>query len=202
MATLTPAQKRVVEFLRDFIARKGFAPTLEEIARALGIGKPTAQDYIRTLVRKKVLRKRRYEHRSIEIAEDALAGTSARRLPLLGRVAAGKPIEAVEDPEWVDLGEALDLRPGQSFFLLEVAGDSMIDDGIEDGDYVVVEERQTAQDGDTVVALLDDGTATLKRFYRERGRVRLEPRNPRLAPIYARDVSIRGIVKGIVRTLG
>ena len=201
MVTLTPAQKRVVDFLREFIARRGFAPTLEEIALGLGISKPTAQTYVATLVRKKVLRKRRYEHRSLEINPDAFGETSARRLPLLGRVAAGKPIEAIEEPEWVDLAEALDLRPGQSFYLLEVAGDSMVDDGIQDGDYVVVQERQTADNGDTVVAVMDDGTATLKRFYREERRVRLEPRNPKLKPIYARDVAIRGVVKGIVRSV-
>ncbi len=199
MATLTPAQKRVVDFLRGFIARRGYSPTLEEIARGLGVTKPTAQTYVRILVGKKVLRQQRYAHRSLELVEGA--GRQHQHLPLLGRIAAGKPIEAVEDPEWVDLAETLDLLPGKSFYLLQVSGDSMVGDGIFDGDYAVVEERQAAENGDTVVAVLGDGTATLKRFYREPRRVRLEPRNPKLRPIYARDVSIRGVVRGVVRSM-
>jgi repressor LexA len=199
MATLTPAQKRVMDFLRNFITRRGYAPTLEEIASGVGVTKATAQTYVRILVGKKVLRRQRYAHRSIELVE--AAASQPRCLPLLGRIAAGKPIEAVENPEWVDLAETLDLLPGKSFYLLQVSGDSMIDDGIFDGDYAVVEERQSADNGDTVVAVLGDGTATLKRFYREPRRVRLDPRNPKLKPIYARDVSIRGVVRGVVRSL-
>jgi len=124
------------------------------------------------------------------------------RVQRAGRVAAGEPIEAIEETEWVDLGDVLGISAARrSLYLLEVKGDSMIEDGIFDGDLVVVEPRQTATNGETVVALLDDGTATLKRFYKERRRIRLEPRNEKLKPIYVRNVRIRGVVKGVVRSL-
>ena len=202
MPTLTPRQLEVVEMIRHFRQQKRHSPTLEEIAAKLHVTKATAQGYVRTLCDKKVLRKRRYAHRSIEVIEGALADEQSRRLPLVGRVAAGAPIEAVEDKEWVDVGDVLGLtRARRSLYLLEVKGDSMIEDGIFDGDYVIVEQRQTARNGETVVALLSDGTATLKRFYKEKRRIRLEPANERLKPIYRRDVRIRGVVKGVVRPL-
>ena len=203
MVSLTPRQLEVVDMIRKFRTKKRHSPTLEEIAATFHVTKATAQDYVETLCDKKVLRRRRYEHRSLEVVEHALADEQSRRLPLAGRVAAGEPIEAIEEKEWVDLGDVLGISAARrSLYLLEVKGDSMIEDGIFDGDLVVVEPRQTATNGETVVALLDDGTATLKRFYKEKRRIRLEPRNPKLKPIYARDVRIRGVVTGVVRSLG
>ena len=202
MVPLTPRQLEVVDMIRQFRSSRGISPTLEEIAATFHVTKATAQDYVGTLCDKKVLRRRRYEHRSLEVVEHALADEQSRRLPLAGRVAAGEPIEAIEETEWVDLGDVLGISAARrSLYLLEVKGDSMIEDGIFDGDLVVVEPRQTATNGETVVALLDDGTATLKRFYKERRRIRLEPRNEKLKPIYVRNVRIRGVVKGVVRSL-
>ncbi|HUW57971.1 MAG TPA: transcriptional repressor LexA [Planctomycetota bacterium] len=203
MTTLTPRQLDVVDMVRQFRTSRGISPTLEEIAATFHVTKATAQDYVRTLCDKKVLRRRRYAHRSLEVNESALVDEQSRRLPLVGRVAAGAPIEAIEEREWVDVGDVLGISAARrSLYLLEVKGDSMIDDGIFDGDLVVVEPRQTATNGETVVALLDDGTATLKRFYREKRRIRLQPRNEKLKPIYTRHVTIRGVVTGVVRSLG
>ena len=210
MATLTPNQLRVVEIIRSFTASRGYSPTLDEIAARLGVIKPTVQQYLRALEEKGVIRRKRYSHRSIEIVEPRNRGGSGdpprqRRapsreaLPLVGRIAAGKPIEAVETHEEVDLAELLRIAPGRETFLLRVKGDSMIGDGILDGDYVVVEKRATASDGETVVALLPDGLATLKRFYREKGRVRLQPANPKMKPMRFKDVTVQGVVRGVVR---
>ena len=121
----------------------------------------------------------------------------ATRLPLAGTIAAGCPIEAIEQSESLDLEEMFVSPSGN--FALRVRGDSMIDDQICDGDYVVVEKRETASNGETVVALLEDGEATLKRFYRERGSIRLQPANPNYEPIVTKNVSIQGVVVGIIR---
>jgi len=199
MAPLTPRQLQVVRFIRDFIQGHDYAPTMQEIAQGVRISKPTAQQYLRALEDKGVIRRRRYAHRSIELLWDEEADASA--LPLVGRIAAGGPIEAIEDRELVNLVDALGVRKGRDHFLLRVKGDSMIGDGIFDGDYVVVEKRNTAQNGETVVALLPDGDATLKKFYREADHIRLQPANPGMGPIYAKDVTIQGVVKGVFRSV-
>ena len=202
MVYLTPNQRKVVDFVGNFRARSGHSPTLDEIAARLRVTKATAQGYVRGLCEKNVLRKTRYEHRSIEVIEGALGeDPSAGMLLLAGRIAAGEPIEAIENDEYVNVGEVLGLDDRRERYLLEVKGDSMIEDGIFDGDYVIIEKRATAQNGDTVVAILGDGSATLKRFYREKSRIRLQPANRRLKPIYTRDVEIRGVVRGVVRSL-
>ena len=196
MEPLTPNQLRVVGFVRDFIRENGYSPTLDEIARYMRVSKPTVQQYLRALESKGVIRRRRYAHRSIEIVRQGVDGA---RLPLAGRIAAGSPIEAIEDGETVDIAEAMGVRQDRDHFILQVKGDSMIEDGIFDGDYVVVEKRETARNGETVVALLPDNTATLKRFYHEKGRIRLQPANPNMEPIRVRDVVVQGIVKGVFR---
>jgi len=190
---LTPKRLRALDFIRGFIGERGYSPTLSEIASGLGLSKPGAQVLVRALERAGAVRKKRYAHRSIEPVNEGIK--------LLGIVAAGSPIEAIEEPEEIDLGWEGEGK-GELYALL-VRGDSMVDDGILDGDYVVVEARRDARDGETVVAMLDDGTATLKRLYREpaRRRVRLEARNPRMRPIYARDVRVRGVVRAVVRKL-
>ena len=196
---LTPKQLRALDFIRDFIRERGYSPTLSEIASGLGLSKPGAQVLVRALRKAGAIRKKRYAHRSIEPV--ALQQAQARAgLKLLGIVAAGSPIEAIEEPEEVHLGWEGESRGGELYALL-VRGDSMVEDGIFDGDYVVVEARHDARDGETVVAMLDDGTVTLKKLYREpaRRRVRLEARNPEVGPIYARDVRIRGVVRAVVR---
>lgn len=200
MEPLTPGQLNVVRFIRRFKDRHDVSPTLDEIADHLGVIKPTVQQYLRALVRKGIIKRTRYAHRSIEIIASRFGG-DAGRLPLLGRIAAGEPIEAIQHHETLDVEDLLRLSDSGEFFILRVKGDSMIDDGIFDGDYVVVERRSAAENGQTVVALLPDGTATLKRFYSEKGRVRLQPANPKLKPIYVKQLEIQGIVRGVIRSL-
>ncbi|MFC1672224.1 transcriptional repressor LexA, partial [Planctomycetota bacterium] len=192
MSTLTPNQIRVTTFIRNFMESAGYAPTLDEIADGLGVTKPTIQQYLAAIEEKGVIRRKRYTHRSIEITDPDFM--SAAGTPLLGRIAAGQPIEAVESETLVDIADILDLDGGRSQFLLQVEGNSMIEDGIFDGDFVVVEKARRAENGQTVVALLPDGNATLKRFYKEKQRIRLQPANPDLKPIYVKKVTIQGIV--------
>ena len=196
MDPLTPSQKRVAQRIRDSLRERGYAPTMDELARDLGISKPTAQQYLRALEVKGAIRRRRYGHRAIEwIGPEEEAG----RLPLAGRIAAGLPIEAVQDVETVDIAETLGARQGRECFILQVKGDSRSEDGIFDGDYVVVERRHAAENGETVVALLPDNTATLKRFYREKDRIRLQPANAAMSPIYVQEVEIQGVARGVFR---
>ena len=200
MEPLTPNQLRVLRFIDGFIRDRGYAPTLDEIGRRMGVTKPTVQQYLQALEQKGVIRRERYAHRSIEVIPRE---EHARRdaFPLVGRVAAGEPIEALEDTEMVDFAEILGPAREAPVFLLRVKGDSMIEEGILDGDYVMVEKRPTADNGDTVVALLADNTATLKKLYREQGRVRLQPANPNMKPIYVKQVAIQGVVRGVVRAV-
>jgi len=196
---LTRRQREIYEFIRSFVAEKGYSPSLEEIGEAFGLSSvATVHKHIQHLVEKRMLRKAWNRSRSIEPVEPPSAGTTA--LPLLGRVAAGAPIEAIEVPETIDVPKDLVSRRGESF-VLEVSGDSMIEDQICDGDYVVVESRSEARDGETVVALVRGSDATLKRFYREGAEVRLMPANAAYAPIRvpAADVQIRGVVRGLMR---
>ena len=199
MEHLTPGQLKVLEFIRHFSERHGYSPTLDEIARHFRIIKPTVQQYLKALEQKGVIRRKRYAHRSIEIV--ASESGKSMELPLLGRIAAGEPIEAIEAAEMVDVGTVLDLKVGRGLFLLQVKGDSMIEDGIFDEDYVVVEKQEVAENGDTVVALLPDSTATLKRFYRETSRIRLQPANPNLRAMYVKEIIVQGVVKGVIRSL-
>jgi repressor LexA len=199
MGNPTPNQRRVMKFICAFIEDGGYAPTLDEIAEGLGVTKPTVQQYLAALEEKGAIRRERYTHRSIEITDPRFQSRSGT--PLLGRIAAGQPIEAVETETLVDIADILDLDGGRNQFLLQVEGNSMIEDGIFDGDFVLVEKAKRAENGQTVVALLPDGSATLKRFYREKKRIRLQPANPNLEPIYAKKVTIQGIVRGVVRPL-
>jgi len=201
MKALTPGQARALERIESFIAENGFSPTLDEIAERLGVSKPTVQQYLAALEEKGFIARERYAHRSIEVIAGR-RGEKGARLPLLGAIAAGEPIDAIEERETVDVLEVLGIGKNRDIFLLRVKGDSMIEEGILDGDYAVVERRDVAENGDTVVALLPDNTATLKKFYREKGRIRLQPANPRMKPVYVKEVVIQGIVRGVLRPLG
>ena len=198
MTQLTPNQWNVVRWIAGFLEDRGYAPTMEEIAGGVGIGKPTVQQYLRALEQKGAIRRQRYAHRSIEVLVET---QDTRGLALVGRIAAGEPIEAIEDIESVRPEDVLGFDRDGRFFALRVKGDSMVEDGILDGDYVVVERRDTAQNGETVVALLPEGDATLKKFYGEKGRIRLQPANATMGPIYAKDVTIQGVVTGVFRAI-
>ena len=189
---VTKKQKSIVDFIRDYAAHSGVPPTMDEIAGALRLNKKTVYEHLQRLKGRGVLTWRRYEARSIKILHGA-----DRRVPFLGYIAAGKPIEAVAIGDTLDVSGML--SSGKESYVLQVKGDSMIDEHIRDGDYVIVERRDSAENGETVVALLNGGDATLKKFYREKGRIRLQPANPAMKPIYCRDVKIQGVVIGVVR---
>jgi repressor LexA len=196
---LTRRQREIYDFIRGFVAEKGYSPSLEEIAAAFGLSSvATVHKHIHHLIEKRMLREAWNRSRSIEPIEPATPGIVA--LPLLGRVAAGMPIEAIEVAETIDVPRELTAHRGDSF-VLEVSGDSMIDDQIRDGDYVVVESRSEARDGETVVALVRGSDATLKKFYRDGPVVRLVPANAAFEPICvpADEVQIRGVVRGLLR---
>jgi repressor LexA len=198
---LTKRQKEILDFITGFIDEQGYAPSFEEIAKAFGYSSlATVHEHLSNLERKGYIRKSYNESRSIEtVPEDG--SPTAMELPLLGAVAAGLPIEAVQDRE--SLAVPIDMvRPGKDNFVLRVEGNSMIDEQIRDGDYIVVSSQSTASDGEVVVALLGGESATVKKLYREPGnRVRLQPANPAMDPIIvdARDVAVQGVVVGLIR---
>ena len=195
---LTKRQKELLDYLAAYIEQHGYAPTLEEIGRNFALGSlATVHKHLQNLERKGHIRRLPNRSRALEVMPRDGARATVQ-VPLLGRVAAGIPLEPVEIPESVALPEEL-LGRGETF-ALRVQGDSMIGDGILDGDVVVVESRNSVENGATVVALVR-GEATLKRFFRERGRVRLVPANERLAPIVApaEDVEVRGEVVALLR---
>jgi repressor LexA len=172
---LTKRQKEILDFITGFIEERGYAPSFEEIAKAFGYSSlATVHEHLSNLERKGYIRKAYNESRSIEMVPEEGAG-SAMALPLLGAVAAGLPIEAIQDQE--SLSVPMDMvRPGKDNFVLRVEGDSMIDEQIRDGDYIVVSSQPTATDGEVVVALLGGEAATVKKLYREEGgRIRLQP---------------------------
>ncbi len=199
--TLTPRQLAILRFIRDYRRSHGYSPTMQEVADELGVTKVTVFEHVGALVKKGLLRRLPYKARSLELTSHVTFPESRpSALPLLGRIAAGHPIEAIENVETLDLEEVFASRADT--FVLKVSGDSMMDDHIRDGDYVVVEKRARVRNGETVVALLETGEATLKRFYREsRTRVRLQAANPDFAPIYVDPgrLDLQGVVIGVVR---
>jgi repressor LexA len=199
LATLTPKQLRVLTFIRDYRHARGFAPTMQELADDFGVSKVTVFEHIAALQKKGYLKRARHKARSLELSDTIkFPDERATCLPLVGTIAAGRPIEAIEEREVLDLEDMVVSPHGN--FVLRVRGDSMIDDQIRDGDLVIIEKRETARDGETVVALLDNGEATLKRFYRHSKGVRLQPANPNYDPIITPNVKIQGVVVGLVRT--
>ncbi len=199
-AALTPKQLRVLTFIRDFTHAKGYAPTMQELADDFGVSKVTVFEHIASLQKKGFLRRSRHKARSLRLSEDiAFPDQRPTRLPLVGTIAAGRPIEAVQDERSLDLEEIFASRPNT--FVLRVRGDSMIGDSICDGDYVICERRDSARDGEMVVALLDDGEATLKRIYRTSGGVRLQASNPAYEALIVQSVRVQGVVIGLLRKM-
>lgn len=196
---LTRRQKELLDYLDAYIADNGYAPTLEEIGAHFGLSSLATVHKHLTNLEDKGLIKRKWNHsRALELVSQKKK-TAAVELPLLGRVAAGAPIEAVETQGSITVPD--DLVRRENSFVLQVKGESMIEDGILDGDYIIVEERATADSGDTVVALVN-GEATVKRFSREKsGRIRLQPANQRFAPLFVKekDLAIRGRVVAVLR---
>ncbi len=197
--TLTPKQMAIIRYIREFRRREGYSPTMQQIGDHLGCTKVTVFEHVNALVEKGVIeRGPKHKARSLRVSEKfTLPEDRPTRMPLAGRIAAGEPIEAVEDTEHLDLEEMFEAA--RDTFVLQVTGNSMIDEQIRDGDFVICERRGTPRNGETVVALLEDGEATLKKFYREAGRIRLQPANPDFKPIYTKDADIQGVVVGVVR---
>ena len=201
MQSPTPRQMEILRFIRDFRGRHGYSPTMQEIGDHLNLTKVTVFEHVGALESKGLLhRGPKHKARSLQVSGKVdFPDERPTQIPLVGCIAAGLPIDAVENREVLDLEELFD-RPGERF-VLKVSGDSMVDEHICDGDFVICERRQTARNGETVVALLQDGEATLKKFYRENGLVRLQPANPNYEPIYPQQLDIQGVVIGVIRSL-
>lgn len=199
--TLYKRQKQILDFISQYIQKNGFSPTLQDIADALGVSSlATVHEHLTAMTKKGVIKRYEGAVRGIELADKKLGKlTQGVELPILGFIAAGKPIEAHTDPNASTKISPSMLSGKKRAFVLQVKGESMIEDGILDGDYVVVEQQELANNGDLVVAILENGMATLKRFFKEATRVRLEPANAEMSPIFAKKVRIQGKVVGVVR---
>jgi repressor LexA len=199
---LTKRQKEILDFLEVFLTEYGYPPSYEEIARNFGYTSlATVHEHLENLRQKGYIRKSYNASRSIELMPRETSPASAVELPLLGLVAAGQPIEAVQDQETVTVPEDL-VSKGGRHYVLRVRGDSMVDEQIRDGDYVIVNSRNSADNGEMVVALVHGDSATVKKFYRERdGRVRLQPANATMSPMYfhSHEVLVQGVVVGVIR---
>ncbi len=194
---MTPKQKKILDFIATCIEQQGYPPSQQEIARAFGFRSlGTVQNYLVRLEREGLLSRDWNARRGLQVKRTRVQGTE---LPLVGTVAAGKPIEAVEVPDSIEVPSSM-VGPGENF-VLRVRGDSMVGDGILDGDYVVVRKQPSAENGQTVVALIGN-EATVKRFYRRGKTIELHPANPTMQPISVppdADLRIEGVVVGVVR---
>ena len=200
MLPLTKRQREILDYLNDFIQQHGYAPSLEEIGRKFGLSSlATVHKHLTNLQEKGFIKRAWNRSRSVELVPTRV-GSRALELPLLGFVAAGHPIEAVGGNETIAVPETLAGK--RDSYVLRVRGDSMIDEQIRDGDFVVVNERQRADNGEMVIAMLGGNSATVKKFYREKdGRIRLQPANETMSPMYVHenDISIQGVVVGVLR---
>ena len=198
---LTKRQKEILDHIEGFIAERGYAPSFEEIAHHFGYSSlATVHEHLSNLERKGCIRKSYNESRSIELVKPE-PGPHAVELPLFGAVAAGLPIEAIPQTETLTVPPDM-VRRGRESYVLKVQGDSMIDEQIKDGDYIVLSAQDTAENGQMVVALVNGDSATVKKLYREPGnRVRLQPANAAVEPIVvdAREVQVQGVVVGVIR---
>jgi len=196
---LTKRQREILDYLNDFIQQHGYAPSLEEIGRRFGLSSlATVHKHLTNLQDKGFIKRAWNRSRSVELVPTRIGGRAVE-LPLLGYVAAGAPIEAVSAPEAISV--AGDLVGKRDTYVPRARGASMIDEQIRDGDFVIVEDRRSADNGEMVIALLRGSDVTLKKFYRENGRVRLQPANPAMQPIVveAEQVQVQGVVIGVMR---
>ena len=194
-------QKQILTFIKNYIAKFGQAPTLVEIANKMGVKSlSTVHEHLQGLERKGIIKKSSGFARSIDIIDKKISKiVKGIELPLLGYIAAGSPIEPYTDPNASFTVSPNMVSANKKSYVLQVRGQSMIEEGILDGDYVVVEDTSQAQDGDIVVAMVENGIVTLKRFFKEKNRIRLEPANSAMAPIYSKNVTIQGKCVGVIR---
>jgi len=202
---ITRRQRELYDFISDFVQKNGYSPSFDEIREGMGLNSlATVHKHVTNLEKKGLLTRDYNRSRSIDLLppkgrlKQAMSVNTTMVLPLMGRIAAGQPIEAVENPETISLA---DFVRSKEVFVLEVRGDSMQDEHILSGDYVLVEKAKTAHNGDIVVALVEGSDATLKRFYREGDNIRLQPSNVNMQPIIvpAADVDVQGRVIGVLR---
>jgi repressor LexA len=196
---LTKRQREILDYLNEFIQQHGYAPSLEELGRRFGLSSlATVHKHLTNLQEKGFIKRAWNRSRSVELVQTR-SGGRAVELPLLGFVAAGAPIEAIATAESIAVPESLVGK--RDTYVLRVRGESMIDEQIRDGDFVIVEDRKTAENGEMVIALLGSSDVTLKKFYRENGQVRLQPANPAMQPLIipADQVQVQGVVVGVMR---
>ncbi len=202
---LTPKQLRILQLIRDHRVAYGYSPTMQELAEELDISKVTVFEHVEALIKKGALLREANKARSLSIADHTILPDETQPLtfPLVGKIAAGLPIEKYAQSDVLNLEDLFGPRIGQKggTFALRVEGDSMKDEGILDGDYVIIERTEVANNGQRVVALLPNGETTLKTFFKEsNGRIRLQPANPDFEPIIVKDCKIQGIVIGVMRS--
>jgi len=196
---LTKKQKAVLDFVVNYIKDNGLSPTVREVAHELGFSSPaTAHEHLQNLKDKGFIKINPDEIRGLMPAKKIMNLAHSLKLPLAGLITAGQPIEAIEERETMAVPADL-VVDGANSYILKVKGESMIEDGILNGDYVIIERNPSPRNGDVIVALLDNTYATLKRFYRERNRIKLEPANSSMKPIYVKDLIVQGVVRAVVR---
>jgi repressor LexA len=194
---LTERQQKVYQFIHEKITQRGYGPTVREIGECFGISSPNGvMCHLKALEKKGLIRRSPNKSRAIELTREAI--DAEKGLPLAGRVAAGSVQLAIEQPERIDFGDFFN-QP--DMFVLQVTGDSMIEAQIADGDYVVVRKQVTARPGQMVVAQTTEGEATLKYWFPEKQRIRLQPANSAMEPIYVKDATVTGVVVGVVRAV-
>lgn len=195
---ITKKQQQVLNFITDYQKRKNYAPSLEEICQKLKFASvSTAHFHISKLRDLGYLEKEENKPRAI----DAIKREEIVKIPIVGTIAAGQPIEAIEIPDTTIAVSKREIMPSEKYYALRVQGNSMVDEGIFDGDIVIIRKQTTADDGQTVVAIIDDNEATLKKIFREKRRIRLQPANQAILPFYRKEVEIRGVVVKIIRNL-
>lgn len=198
-SNLTKRQRQILDYITGFVEANGYSPSIREIGDHFNLSSPaTIHAHIENLKKKGFLTTESNEARSIELTSVDMDFLRAVEIPLAGLITAGEPIEAIEGNETMAVSADLVHDPENSY-VLKVKGESMIEEGILDGDYVIVERNPSPQNGDIVVALLNNAYATLKKFYRETNRIRLQPANASMKPFYAKDPLIQGVVRGIIR---
>lgn len=197
-------QGQIVDFMKQYVQAHGSAPTLKEIAEAVGVSSlATVHEHLTSLEQKGIIKRRPGKNRGLEFTDEAVGSSFLQNTeidaPILGFIAAGAPIEPFTDPGARMSIPSSFVSGKKRVFVLQVKGESMIDDQIKEGDYVIVEQSDNADNGDIVVALLDNGMATLKRFFKEATRIRLQPANSTMSPIFVKSVRIQGKVVGLIR---
>lgn len=193
-------QLQILDFIRQYIDTNGFAPTLKQIAEALNVSSlATIHEHLQALEKKGLIRKKTGATRGIVLTDHMPHTSQGLDVPIMGYIAAGSPIEPYADPNaTISISPSM-VSSKKRVYVLQVRGESMIDDGIWDGDFVVIEQQDIAENGDIVVAMLDNGMVTLKRYFKEPARIRLQPANKMMSPIYAKNVTIQGKVVGLIR---